>query len=78
MCAHLRCFGHQPVHWSEARVKLQKAQRLAPEQDRLFPRLRITYAALEDVEQRMFLDAACHLLGRGVETAKRMWSGRAA
>ena len=78
MGAHLRCFGHQPRLWSEALVKLRKAERLAPGQERLFARLHVSYAALEAAERRMFLDAACFLLGRRVDTARRVWSGCAA
>ena len=80
MAAHLRCFGHQPGRWSEALVKLQKAERLAPDlgEERLFSRLRISYDALEPSEKSIFLDAACFLLGRRAATAKRVWSGCAA
>ena len=80
MGAHLRCFGHQPVLWNEALLKLQEAEQLASGQgqERLYSSLHISYAALEVKEQRMFLDAACLLLGRRAVTAKRMWSGCAA
>lgn len=80
MGAHLRYFGHQPGLWSEALVKLQKAERLALVlgQERLFSSLRISFDALEATEQEMFLDAACFLLSRRAATAKHMWSGCAA
>ena len=75
MGAHLQCIGNDPELWSEALDKLQNAAHLAPGEDQLFSRLRISYDARGPAEKGMFLDVAFFFLGRNADAAKRAWLG---
>ena len=75
MGAHLRRFGADPKKWSEALDKLQNAAQLAPGQEQLFSRLRISYDARGLAEKGMFLDVAFFFLARSADAAKRAWEG---
>ena len=75
MGAHLHCIGYDPEMWSEALDKLQNAAHLAPGEEQLFSRLRISYDACGPAEKGMFLDVAFFFLGRSADAAKRAWLG---
>ena len=60
--------------WRKTLEVLQSAKDLPVEQQ-LLAGLRISYGALNDVQQRMFLDAAFFFLGRRADTAMRAWKG---
>ena len=77
MGAHLHCIGNDPEMWSEALDKLQNAAHLAPGDEQLFSRLRISYDARGPAEKGMFLDIAFFFLGRSADAAKRAWLGYA-
>ena len=56
--------------------KLQAAQSLTggkTEQDKLWGKLRLSYDALGDAEQEMFLDIACCMLGKRMVTVLPAW-----
>lgn len=73
MGAHLRRFADDPEKWGEALEKLQSAAHLAPGEEQLFSRLRMSYDAREPAEKGIFLDVAFFFLGRSVDAAKRAW-----
>lgn len=60
--------------WRKTLEELQSAKDLPAEQQ-LLASLRISYGALNDVQQRMFLDAAFFFIGRRADTAIRAWKG---
>ena len=75
MGAHLRRFEDDPEKWGEALEKLQNAAHLAPGEEQLFSRLRISYDARGPAEKGMFLDVAFFFMGRSADAAKRAWLG---
>ena len=60
--------------WRKTLEELQSAKDLPVEQQ-LLASLRISYGALNDVQQRIFLDAAFFFIGRRADTAIRAWKG---
>ncbi len=75
--SYLRSCPSDRELWEEALEKLRRAREVHTfnEQESLFLQLRVSYKGLTEVQQRMFLDTACFLLGRRIDTAKRAWHG---
>ena len=71
----LRRHEHEQEMWREALGMLRRAEDLPKGKKRLFAMLRISYDALSDAQQRMFLDAAFFFLRRRVDTAIHAWKG---
>ncbi len=70
----LRTAGERMELWDEALLKLVKAESMGKGKGRqLFERLQISYDALGEPEQRMFLDTATMFLNRRASTVKRAW-----
>ncbi|KAK9811639.1 hypothetical protein WJX72_007467 [[Myrmecia] bisecta] len=68
--------GKRSVIWGETLERLRHARDLpGADHEKVFLRLRISYDGLDWVEQQMFLDVACLLLGRSAAAAKRAWAG---
>ncbi|KAK9811496.1 hypothetical protein WJX72_004818 [[Myrmecia] bisecta] len=68
--------GKSPAIWTETLASLRRAEDLPVDDNhKVFQRLQISYDGLNWQQQQMFLDVACLLLGRGADTAKRIWAG---
>ena len=64
------------LSWEAALRKLHAAQSLTGNktaQDKLWGSLQLSYEALGDAEQQMFLDIACCMLGKRKETVLPAW-----